>query len=154
MIYSIATIPSNINFTLDKLYIISENDTIGERIRKLRKMQNLTSKELGKKVSLTASGIINYENNMVYPPRKIILKLYKILGEDLLCDDYSRFIVKDYRSILENWRLKNNLTKRETAKRLNISENFYSELIKGKYELTHSLFLKIESKLKDMKLTT
>ncbi|NME95388.1 helix-turn-helix transcriptional regulator [Clostridium cochlearium] len=153
MVYSIATIPSDINFTLAE-YNISEDDTIGERIRTLRKIQKLTSKELGEKVGLTAAGIINYENNMVYPPRKIILRLYKILGEDLLCDGYSRFIVKDYRSILENWRLKNNLTKRETAKKLNMSESFYSELIKGKYELTHSFFIKIENKLKDIKLAT
>lgn len=49
MIDIIATIPPNINFTLDKLYTISENDTIGERIRKLRKLKDMTSKELGEK---------------------------------------------------------------------------------------------------------
>lgn len=154
-LYNIA-IPITYYFTLDiqKLYIPSKEDTIGERIRKLRKVKRLTAKELGIQIGITSSGILGYENNKAYPSRKIILKLYKILGDDLLCDEYSKFIVQDYTAIFEKWRVNNELTKKEAAKQLTITESFYHSLIKGEYELTYSYFNRIKSKLKELELGT
>lgn len=156
MIVRNATLPHNTYFTLSKnqIYTLCKNDTIGERIRKLRKIQRYTSKNLGEKIGVTASGVLGYENNKSYPSRNIILKLYEIFGDDLLCDEYSKFVVQDYAAIIENWRINNSLTKKEAAKQLTITESFYHSLIKGDYTLTYSYFNKIKNKLKEFQLAT
>lgn len=150
MVYSIATIPPNINFTLDKLYTIYENDTIGERIRKLREMQNLTSKELGGKIGISSAGIINYENNNAYPSAQIILKLYALLGKNIICDDYSNFIISKYWDKLKMWRTYNNLTKKDAAKFLGVSENTYLSWEKCTSYIARHTFNKIKNKLKEL----
>lgn len=156
MPYRIATLPQTYHFTLNtkEVYSFSEKDTLGERIRKLRKINNLTAKDLASKLEITPSGVIGYENNNAYPSKKIILKIYEIFGKDLLCDSYSRFIVQDYISLIENWRIENNLTKRVAAEKLGIGEGFYYTLLNNQYELTHSYFNKIKDKLIIYKLIT
>ncbi|MDU6337855.1 MAG: helix-turn-helix transcriptional regulator, partial [Clostridium sporogenes] len=152
MIDIIAIIPPNINFTLDKLYTISENDTIGERIRKLRKLKNITAKELGKKIGITSSGVIAYENDNVYPSAPIILKLSKLLGENVACDDYSNFITSKYWQKLKLWRITNKLTQKEAAMFLQISERTYYSWEKCNSYITKHTFNKLKNKL--IQLTT
>lgn len=110
----IATLPLQIKFTLN-IYALSEDDSMGIRIKKLRKLKNLTAEELGEKIGLTGTGIINYENSNAYPSRNVLLKLVNILGEDVLCDDYSKFITSDSGPIIKEWRLNNNYTCEQAA---------------------------------------
>lgn len=142
------------SLTLDEIYTLSEKDTLGERIKKLRKQKGYTSKELGTTIGVTTSGVLGYENNKAYPSRNIIKNLHEIFGDDLLCDEYSRFIIKDYIRIIESWRISNNLTKKEAARQLDMTETFYHQLLKEKRTLTHSYFNKIKNKLKELQLTT
>ncbi|MBE6067794.1 MAG: helix-turn-helix transcriptional regulator [Clostridium lundense] len=154
-IYSIA-IPKTYYYslTLDEIYTLSKKDTLGERIKKLRKQKGYTAKELSTTIGVTTSGVLGYENNKAYPSRNVIKNLYEIFGDDLLCDEYSRFIIKDYISIIESWRRSNNLTKKEAARQLDMTETFYHQLLKEKRTLTHSYFNKIKNKLKEIQLTT
>ncbi len=151
MIDSIAIIPLNINFTL-KLYTICNNDTIGERIRKLRKSKEMTSNDLATKLELTPAGIINYENNNAYPSPPIILKLYKLLGKEIACDDYSKFITSRYWEKLKEWRTNNKLTQKEAATYLQIGERTYYSWEKRNSYITRNTFNKTKNKL--IQLTT
>lgn len=94
---------------------------MGIRIKKLRKSKNLTTEELGEKIGLTRTGIINYENGDAYPSRNALLKLVSIFGEDVLCDDYSKFITTEYGQIIRQWRIKNNLSCEQAARYFDIS---------------------------------
>ncbi|MGO5075894.1 helix-turn-helix domain-containing protein [Clostridium sporogenes] len=152
MIDIIATIPPNINFTLDKLYTISEKDTIGERIRKLRKLKDMTTKELGEKIGITSAGIISYENNNAYPSAPIILKLYTLLGKNIACDYYSNFIISKYWEKLKEWRINNKLTQKDAATFLQVAERTYYSWEKCNSYITRHSFNKIKNKL--MQLTT
>jgi DNA-binding XRE family transcriptional regulator len=62
MLYNIATLPKNFDFKLVENEL-EETDTLGIRIRNLRKLKNLTSKELGDLIGITGAGIICYEND-------------------------------------------------------------------------------------------
>lgn len=152
---SIAT-PQTYYFTLDeeKIYRLSENDTIGDRIKKLRKLQKLTSKELGEKIGVTGSGILGYENNKSYPSARIILKLYDLLGSDIACDEYSKFITSKYWERLTSWRNKNNLTKKNAAKILGLTESTLSYWENQKTYVTKYIYQKFKNKFKEIQLTT
>lgn len=129
MLSRIATFPRNISFTLNiySIYALSEDDSMGIRIMKLRKAKNLTAKELGEQIGLTGAGITSYENDNAYPSRDALLKLVSILGEDILCDNYSKFITTEYGQIIKQWRIKNNLSCEQAAKYIGISiRTFYS----------------------------
>ena len=54
-------------------------DTIGNRIKKLRKKNNLTQEELGKKLFFTDKTISSWENNRTIPDINSITKLSNIL---------------------------------------------------------------------------
>lgn len=117
----IATLPLQIKFTFN-IYALSEDDSMGIRILKLRKLKNLTAKELGEQIGLTGVGIISYENGNAYPSRNVLLMLVNILGKDILCDDYSKFITSDYGPIIKEWRLSNNYTCEQAANYIGITK--------------------------------
>lgn len=54
--------------------------TIGERIKKLRKEQNMTQKELSEKVGISTSNITKYEIGQLEPNLDIITKLSKVFN--------------------------------------------------------------------------
>lgn len=125
-VYSIATIPKHVNFILTpKLYELSSSYTIGERIKKLRMNKNLKAKKLGDLISVSCSSVINSENDNAYPSRKVLLNLFNVLGKEVLCDTYAKFIIKDYGNILRKWREKNKLKFYESCKVLGVYENTY-----------------------------
>ena len=112
----------------------------------------MTTNELGEKIGITSAGIINYENNNAYPSAIIILKLYKLLGENIVCDDYSNFITSKYWEKLKLWRANNKLTQKDTAIFLGITERTYYSWEKCNSYITKHTFNKIKNKL--IQLTT
>jgi len=56
-----------------------------------------------------------------------LLKLVNILGDDVLCDDYSKFITSDYGPIIKEWRVRNNFTCEQAAYYIGITiKAFYN----------------------------
>lgn len=55
-------------------------ETVGERIKRLRKNANLTQTELAEKLGLQFSAISKYENELVPLPQENLLKLSKIFS--------------------------------------------------------------------------
>ena len=65
---------------------------IGQRIKKLRKEQNMTQKELSKKIGISASNITKYEIGQLEPNLEIITKLSKVFNvpvSALIIDDFN-----------------------------------------------------------------
>lgn len=65
---------------------------IGQRIKNLRKEQNMTQKELSKKIGISASNITKYEIGQLEPNLEIITKLSKVFNVSisaLIIDDFN-----------------------------------------------------------------
>lgn len=62
---------------------IEEPETLGEYIRKLRMLKGWSQKELGRRVGLGFSTIIDYEKGRYIPQRKLIVRLIRALDADV-----------------------------------------------------------------------
>lgn len=68
-------------------------NTLGEKIKTLRKSNNLTQKELALKIGVTASTVTKYENGQLEPNIDILNKISNIFNisvSNLIDDNYSR----------------------------------------------------------------
>ncbi|MFL0197340.1 helix-turn-helix transcriptional regulator [Clostridium sp. WILCCON 0269] len=151
MICSIATLTKgfkfNLNDCLNLVYPYLESDTFGTRLRKIRKNNNLTTSELSKIINISTSGIISYENSNVNPSPNIIIKLYKLFGNNIICNGYMKFIAYDCSILLELWRTNKNISKKEASKILGISENTYLNCVNKKSFISEKTFKRIKNKI-------
>ncbi|BAH06741.1 helix-turn-helix domain-containing protein [Clostridium kluyveri] len=154
MTYSIATLTQSFEFNLNDclrfVYPYLESDTFGVRLRKIRRNNNIKAKGLGKILNISTGTIISYENCNINPSPNIIIKLYELFGNIIICNDYMKFIISDCSKILELWRNKNNLDKRQASRILGISENAYSNCINKKNFISKKTFDKIKGKIRDV----
>lgn len=60
-------------------YYFKDTDTLGKRIRKIRRLKGWTQKELAEKVNLSQSGIYQLESDRCQQTRRIVA-LSKVLG--------------------------------------------------------------------------
>lgn len=153
MVCGIATITKtskfNLNDCLNFIYPYFESDTFGIRLRKMRKNNHIKAKELSKLLDISTGTIISYENCNINPSPNIIIKLYKLFGNIILCNDYMKFIAYDCSKILELWRNKMALNKRQACKILGISENAYLSCVNKKSFISKNTFNKIKGEIKD-----
>lgn len=154
MIYNIATLTKSFKFNLnDCLRLICpylETDTFGIRLRKIRKNNNIKAKELSEILNISTGTIISYENRNINPSPNIIIKLHELFGNIIICDDYMKFIVGDCSKILELWRNKNNLDKRQASRILGISENAYLNCINKKNFISKKTFERIKENFENI----
>lgn len=54
--------------------------TVGQKIRKLRRNQDLTQAELGKKAGIDARNLTRYENDHLHPSTKVLKRIAEALG--------------------------------------------------------------------------
>ena len=116
---------------IHNLYDYSDlpEDTFGQRLKKLRLLKGLSQYELGNQIGMQHSMIGSYELDEFYPTLDSIKKLGKVLNTNILCNEgYSKFLLNSstFKDKLFKWRIENNLTKREAAKLLGISERGYA----------------------------
>ncbi len=55
-------------------------DDFGENLKRLRKGQNLTQKELGAKVGLSKAVVSKYENGLGFPSFDVLVQLARYFG--------------------------------------------------------------------------
>lgn len=67
-------------FALIDNYTVNRDMNIGERIKELRKSKNLTQKQLGEKIGVTATTITKYENNQLSINTDTLSKIAIALG--------------------------------------------------------------------------
>ena len=65
---------------------------MGEKIKKLRKLKNLSRKELAEKVNITVAALSNYENGHRTPRTEILYKIASELDVEMECliSDYNK----------------------------------------------------------------
>ncbi len=59
-----------------------KSDEIGRRLLELRKAENLTQEEMGRRLSLSTQGYRNYESGDREPSAKVIFKVAKVFSVD------------------------------------------------------------------------
>lgn len=148
MTYSIATRLSNPKFKLNPLkpYALQQDDTLGERLRKLRKMNDLTAKELGSKIGFSGAGIIGIENGETFPSPSVLAKLINTLGPSLNLDNYTKYITCNSYELIKTWRKSNKIKLYDAALYFKIPERTYQKVEETSL-ITKNLFTRIEKKL-------
>lgn len=130
------------------IYPYLQEDTFGERLRKVRKRKFMLQHELSEKIGYKYMYICNIENGQVYPSANIIKKLYKIFGQDVLVDSYSKFICSDFANSIRSWRKEKGFTQIQAGKYLGIGSITVSNL-EREQSMKKFVFDKIEDKLKE-----
>lgn len=109
-------------------------DTFGQRLKKVRLIKGLSQYDLSELTGVQRGMIASYELEQFYPTIDSINKLSSTLDINILCKDgYSNFLLNsnNFKDKLTKWRKKNNLTKRDAAKLLGISERGYASWENG-----------------------
>ena len=96
-----------INVPTSQLFPINEEETLGQKVRRLRETMGLTQKDLGDMIGITDSMITQIETDRTQPSIKVLNNLGKSLGvntsyflmgsmdEDLYLDYYNNTTLKD-----------------------------------------------------------
>lgn len=134
--------------SLHLVYPYLNTDTIGIRLWKIRKQKGLSADYIAEKIGILYQGVISIENGGSYPSPKVLLRLYELFGSDIICDDYSSFIVSDPAKWFKEWRASKKISIDETAQILDTSA---SSLYSWENELSYiskKSFNKIKNKIK------
>lgn len=89
-----------------------EKMTIGENIRRIRKENGLTQKQLGERLNMTQSAIGQFENDKTSPKIETIDKIASALGVNIV-DIMERFTMEQYKTTSEYQRLKKSVHAQE-----------------------------------------
>lgn len=109
----------------------------------------LLAKDVSKLTGIHTTTIIIYENNASYPCPELIININALFDNEVVCDEYSQFIISDYVSKLENIRLANKYSKNQFVELLNVSFNAYASWINKKTYINKETYEKIKNKLKN-----
>ncbi|MBC8590594.1 helix-turn-helix domain-containing protein [Wansuia hejianensis] len=124
-------------------------NTLGDKIRKIRNLRGLTAKQLGALCNCSADRIYCYESNKATPRINFINAITNELNIsiDYFENDYFNFVLSDkYTKILYNWRKKNTTNRFELEKKLGVTYYNYLKWEKGK-KMSMESFNKIKNKL-------
>jgi len=129
---------------------LSENPTVGEKIRFYRFKQNLTQEQLADILNINRITMIKYENDSLFPSLemlKLIAKEFKI-PTIFLYDDYISFINYPYSKRIKEIRNRKELTINQFAEILNINRHTI-----GKWERKEQIVSRESyNKLKELNL--
>lgn len=134
--------------SLHLVYPYLNTDTIGIRLWKIRKQKGLSADYIAEKIGILYQGVISIENGTSYPSPKVLLRLYELFGSDIICDDYSSFIVSEPAKRFREWRDNKKIGIDEAAQTLGTSS---SSLYSWESELSYiskKSFNKIKNKIK------
>lgn len=126
---------------------LSENPTVGEKIRFYRFKQNLTQEKLADILNIDRITMIKYETCQVYPSLNLLKDIADKLSipANFLYDEYYAFLDYPYSKKLKEKRLKENLTQKEFAEKLNVSRRSIEYWENGNRIMSRELFDKLKS---------
>ncbi|WP_078695828.1 helix-turn-helix transcriptional regulator [Caloramator quimbayensis] len=113
---------ATIHFYNEK-YSYLPDATVGEKIRKIRLIKNMSQEELCSKSGIRRGTLDTFEFNEAYPSPITLIRIAKALNEPIeyFFDNYYKFVFIQS-EILKKWRNKNKLSIRSAAKVLDINE--------------------------------
>lgn len=120
--FSLPSYFATIHFYNEKYSNLPET-TVGEKIRKLRLIKNMSQEELCNKAGIKRGTLDTFEFNDAYPSPNTLVKIANILDKPIeyFFDEYYKFVFKQSENLKE-WRKENNLSIRAAAKKLGINE--------------------------------
>ncbi|WP_366510744.1 helix-turn-helix transcriptional regulator [Clostridium cochlearium] len=132
----------------NELYHTLGENTLGKRLKKARLKLRLSQEQLAKNCGLSTGAITGYEYDLINPSKDALIKLGRVIDLDYLCcDEYSKFILSNYISILKKWRKDNGLSMRKAAKILEIPPSTYISWEKGVYGISKNSYHKLKEKI-------
>jgi transcriptional regulator with XRE-family HTH domain len=146
--YQIAKISKSYSFNLyEEFYKHFKEETIGDKIKKLRLSRYLSQREFTNLVGITEDALNNYESHLVLPPATIIKSIAATLNVPIqyfIMDEYYQFVLFDYEVKIKKWREKNCLSIREASKLTGISASAINSWENSKYTISRKNFDKIK----------
>ncbi len=113
--------------------------TFAERFKKARTLSGLSQEELSEKTGVSKSTVneieAGYRNTLTIDTIK---KLTTVLDENILLDDYHRFVLYEQKSFMESLLHKYGITK--LCDRLKSHHSSVYRWIKGEYQITRAKY--------------
>ena len=125
---------------------LSDNPTIGEKIKYYRFINNLTQEDLAKLLNISRTTIIKYENSELSVPLNVLNKAAELFNipSDFLYDDYSSFLAYPCSKKIKEIRKKENLTQQKLADSLNVSKKTIKTWESGRGLISRENFQKLK----------
>lgn len=128
-----------------ELYKHLPENTISEKIIKLRYINSLERKELAKLLGLHIDTLNSWEWYNVYPSPANIKKLCDIFNVDLLYfHEYYDLYFSNPEIKIREWKDKNNITYKQATQLLDITHSGFGRLVNGKIKLSYDMYLKLK----------
>ena len=127
-----------------ELYKNLPEETVAEKIIKLRKTHNLERHELADMLGLHFDTIIRREQGVFPKPENV-----KLLGE-MFCipigyfHEYYSIYYSGYQDKIREWKNINNYSYSKAAGVLGVSHSGFARLLSGKIRLSYDMYLKLE----------
>ena len=123
------------------------NTVLGERIAELRKVCDMSQKELGEKLGVSASAIGMYEQGRREPNNAMMIAMEKLFGVTvdylLGVTDTLETGIRNCGNTIKELRTKAGMTQEELGKLLNVQNAAVSKYESGKIPLTGETLLKL-----------
>lgn len=128
-----------------ELYKNLPENTIGEKIIKLRYMHNIERSELAKILNLHLDTLESWELHNVMPKPNSIKKLCKFFNVSLkYFHNYYSIYFNNPGAKIKKWKETKGLTYKQACTILNITHSGFGRLINGKINLSYNMYLKLE----------
>lgn len=111
-------------YTSRNLTVPGENSTIGEQLKYYRKYNNMSLTDLSKKLGISKYSIMHLENDDILLYNldiiKAIIEEFNIKNKIKINDSYLEFLLDNPSEFIKEYRKKDNLTRYELAKKLDV----------------------------------
>lgn len=98
-------------------------ETLGDRIKKLRRQKKLSQQQLGKAIGVTREAVCQWEKGKTAPQGKRLEKLADVLGTtpgDLLFGEATKHLSTEETKLLEDWNILPIELQKDFANRIHI----------------------------------
>lgn len=128
--------------TVFPLYILSDNATVGQKIRYYRLKRHMTSNILSEKIGTSRYAIMDYENGISEPDLYVLNSIADVLKINPveLYDEYYSFLAYPYSTLVKEVRLKMSLTQEQFGTYLGVGRRTVERWESGKNKVTREVF--------------
>lgn len=132
-----------VSFNLYKyLYAHYIEDSIADKIKKIRLSYNLTRKQMAKILNCHHTTIQDWENNNILPSIKMALNICDKFSVELrYLGTYYEYALYPPIDSIRHWMSINNLSYNQASYILSVSDSTLKRLLRGKIKLSYNLFI-------------
>ena len=130
-----------------EMRILSENSSVGEKIRFYRRKRYMKSNTLAEQIGLSRYAIMDYENGKTEPSLDDLKKIAVVLNVevDKLYDDYYRFLDYPYYAKIKDIRMGHKLTQAKLGELLGVTPTAVKRWEWGKNKVSREVWEKLKA---------